>query len=548
MDMTRKNSNHDDTEQVIRITGAISPNRRKWVTVTQGENSVTFPLAEIMKNPQNVKSKLADADIIILGSSYGKFLKDIQTLSKFRPRNLLEQPGWTGNCFALQDGTVFAPGREKASVVFDVDVRKCARSGTLREWLANVAEPLTGQSIPMFMMMAMFVAPILKLTHRAGNFGIELVGSRGKGKSTLLQLMATVIGGGIDDPSCRYWNSCNTTLNALERKAQQHADLPLLLDDATNFAAEDSGAKRGHKFKAFVFGLAQAETRDRMYGNKQQAFRTAYVLTSNLSLNEVIADVAELEAGATADRLLTLNVDLQKHGIFDYIPEPYTEPTAYARALVESMAAYHGTAMPRFLKRLVNHKAEDEANLREGIRRRAETFIRQAGVDLNDGSAVRVAEVFGLIMAAGLLAKKYGVLPAAYDCEAAAMSAYRLFLASTKRVSYDERLLTYASDPAVLDMDSLGLKHVSAKQFRTAPGFIRSHRDGHREFIVNRETFQNAFPDWRSLLNDPEVDHYLQKEGRRGERKLVKRELRRGHPNDRFYCFTLPKKFGVREA
>jgi hypothetical protein len=546
--MPKKKSENHEVSHGINISGAESLHGRKWIRVRQGENVVTFPRSEVMKNPYNVKCLLADNEIFIVGQDYAKFLKNLQKPRPYPRRNILEQPGWTTSCFALQDGQVFAPNDENAYAVFDVDPQKCSSSGTLEEWLTYVAGPLAGQPVAMFMMMAMFVAPILKLTHRSGNFGIELVGPRGKGKSTLLQLIATVIGGGMDDPSTRYWNSCDTTINALEQKAERHSDLPLLLDDATNFSAEDSGAKRGHKFKAFIFKLAQAETRDRMGGGKQRAFRTMYILTSNLPLNEVIGEVAEREAGATADRLLTLDVSLQEYGIFEFLPEGYSDATEYARALVEAMAAYYGTSMPHFLHGLVNHKAKDEVKLCRGIRKRADRFIERANVDRNDGSAVRVAEAFGLVMAAGQLAQKYGALPADYDCEGAAVGAYRLFLASTKRVSHQDRLSAYASDPAVLDMEALGLRYVTRSQLAEAAGFIRPHRDGHREFVVSSETFKRVFPDWRSLLRDPEVGAYLQSEGPRGKRKQVKREMRKGRPNDRFFCFRLPKTFAGPEA
>lgn len=536
--MSKRSSSKDTSREQLVVRGATAPSGVQWIKVRQGKKRVWIPRAEFMTNPKQVKVRLASSGIVLMRGAYAKFEQQVDEITRFPSKALIEQPGWSGPCFALPTGEIFTPPGIRAVAVFEPDDGSCARAGTLSDWLREVADPLAGQDLAVFMLMATFLPPLLKLTNRTGNFGFELVGPPGTGKTVLLQLMASTVGRALDNTGRPYWSTCNTTVNALERKVESRSDLPLLLDDATMFAAEQNGVNRGNQFKSFIFRLAQAETKDSLTGPKQRRFRCAYFLTSNLPLADVVVGVAEREAGATADRLLSLDISLRQNGIFDFVPEQHDDATAFARALIAGMAAYYGTAMRRFLHELVNHRDRNESALRATIAAKVDAFIDRVKANRADGSATRVAEAFGLVMAAGQLARHYGVLPQSYDCEAAAISAYRLYLASTQRVTREQRLLAYANDASVLDMDAGKLTCLSDRQFQTVPGVMRTHKSSHREFLVVPSTFKRAFPDWRAVLRDPAVKRYLVRDGRHS---TVKRALRKGHPHDRVYCFRLPR-------
>lgn len=524
-------------KRAIKITGGKAPSGTEWVSVQQHKNHAWIKVADLMTSDRAVKGRLASAGILILGTkNWNAFIKQVEDLRKFPRMALVEHPGWNGGCFALQSGQVFAPENAEGVCVFEPDPGKCASSGTLEGWLQRVAVLLNGQSLAMFMLMLMFIAPLLRLTNRAGNFGFELVGEGGKGKSMLLKLMASVIGGAADGTPTRYWNTCKTTLNALEKKAEAHSDLPLLLDDATAFAGAEEKASRGRSFKQFVFDLSQGETKDRLDGKKQRYFRLVYAITSNLSLGNVIAEIADVEKGATQDRHITFNTDIPAFHTFDYLPEEYADVKGYADDLIEGMAAEYGTAMPHFLQALVNHRARDEARLKRRIKERVNDFMTKVGVDRNDGSPGRVAEAIALGVTGGQLAQHYGALPKEFDCEAAGIAAYRLYLASAERSTPKQRLLAYAAAPTVIDMATSKKKYLSEDELRDAAGVYRDHKEGQREFLVEARTFRRAFPDYKSFLENTEIDEMRVSEcGRRGP----KREVVKGRANDRFYSFLL---------
>ncbi|WP_196221707.1 DUF927 domain-containing protein [Sphingobium sp. CAP-1] len=526
-------------DRPIKLRGRTSPNGIRWMRVRQGKREVWIRYSDFMTDPQGVKALLAKADIILIGNEWSEFLNmvrdDVRDGLRFKPANIAEQSGWTNPIFALPNGIVVAPNKRRGHCAFQPELERCESSGTLDEWLKRVAEPLAGHMLGAFLLMAMFLPPLLKLTHRMGNFGFELIGRPGRGKSTLLEAISSVIGPAVGETP--YWQSCNTTVEALERKLKAHSDLPLLLDDATSFAGREVGAVRAKSFKQFVFNLAQGETKDRWNGGKQFRFRTIYIITSNLSLAEVTVELAKKEAAATMDRLLSFDIDLRPHGAFDHVPSEYANIRAFTSALKAALAVEYGTAMPHFLQVLVKKRIKGEQALSAQITKHVEDFIATAQADQNDGSEGRVAEAFGLVLAAGRLAKYCGVLPADLDCEAITLAAYRLHMASASRLRPSERLLAYAKGPDIVDMEELGVPYLSRRALREASGVFRVNRDGVREFLMERTKFEAAFPDHRIVLNDERVSRWLQRGGRHIG---VKREVRKGDTKARFYVFHLP--------
>lgn len=517
----------------ISVRGATAPSGTQWVRIRKGEQFSWVPRYDFMLDTKAVKHRLAASGVYLPRAEFAELEGLVAELSSYPPKNLIEQSGWTTNCFALPNGRIFASAGSRTVRLFEPDPRRCATSGTLAEWLAVVGE-LRGQHLAVFMLMAAFAAPLLELTHRSGNIGFELCGRAGNGKTTLLQLAASVAGRAVSGAGPVYFSSFNTTVSALEQKANAHRDLPLLLDDATLFAAADGGSSRASQFKHFVFSLAQGETRAR-YNGPQHQFRTVFVLTTNVPLRDVIAELAAAEVGATADRLLSLNLDLREHGNFDFLPEAFANSQAFASHLVEGIAVQFGTAMPQYVEGLVALRADDESALRDNIRRRVDEFVTIVGAHRDDGSATRVAEAFGLVRTAGRLAQYLGALPRDFDCDAAAVSAYQLHQATVQRMIPLERLRAYVRSPGVRDLDAEHTRWLTYNEIISTPGFWKTKRNGVREFRVWPDVFKRAFPDWKRVVRDPGVSALMRGDGDHvGQKRHMCRDRRGGR---RFFCF-----------
>lgn len=533
--MVKKSGSVGTCKPRLRIRGFTALGGNQYLEVRKEGISVLVKRIDVVNEGRSLRARLAARNLYLSRLEITELDRSATEITSFPPKNIIEQPGWTGACFALPNGTVFAPRRVRAKRAFQLDSPRCSQTGDLDGWLAAVRE-LQGQHLAIFMLMVTFVAPLIQLTNRSANFGFELCGVPGNGKTTLLQLMASTIGNPNRNAGPVFFGSCNTTVNAAEQTALAHNDLPLLLDDATQFAAADYRSGRANQFKQFIMFIAQGQTKARYQGASQQRFRLAYVLTTNLPLADVVAELADVESGAAADRLLSLSLDLRAHGNFDFIPAKYSDGRAFAHSLLEGVTRHHGTAMPHFLDALVNHRATDEARLRAGIHERVEEFLTAVQADRFDGSEARVAEAIGLVGAAGELAQHYGVLPECFDCKSAALTAYGLHHATVQRLSPLERLKAYAASPGVRDLDAEKARGLTMEEIAAAPGFWKANRNGDREFMVWPKVFKRAFPDWRRVIQNPAVSSLMPSDGRH---RGTKRQLRKGYSNDRFFCFRL---------
>lgn len=520
------------------VRGATAPSGTEFLIVRKAKKSVLLKRADVLSESRALRSRLAVQGMYLSRAEVAELDKFATEVTSLPPKNIIEQPGWTSGSIALPSGQVFAPPGLRFKKAFQLDAPQCRQAGNLDGWLSVVTE-LNGQNLAVFMLMVGFAAPLIQLTSRSTNFGFELCGDAGNGKTTLLQLMASTIGNPNRNAGSVYFSSCNTTVNATEQTALAHNDFPLLLDDGTQFAAAQHGSARANQFKQFVMFLAQGETKARFQGPSQKRFRLVYVLTTNLPLADVVAELAPVEAGATADRLLSLSLDLRPRGNFDFIPAKYPDSRAFALSLMDGVSRHHGTAMPHFLEALVGHRARNEARLRMGIQERVEEFLTLVRTDRSDASEARVAEAFGLVYAAGELAKYYGALPGSFDCQEAALVAYRLHLATVDRISPVERLKAYAASAGVRDLDKEKARFLTLKEVKSATGFWRTHQSGQSEFVVYPETFKRCFPDWSRVLKDPAIANLVP--GPDSRHLGRKRHLRKNRPNERYFVFRLPE-------
>ena len=192
-----------------------------------------------------------------------------------------------------------------------------------------------------------------------------------------------------------------------------------------------------------------------------------------------------------------------------------------------------------FLRRLVEDRAADEMALKRKIAKSMTEFRERVGVDENNGSATRVVDAFGLIFAAGMLAKRYGALPTELRCGPSALVAYELNRSTAADApSIIERLIKLAKAPNVIRIDRERPHRIDDKSFNGAPALIRADAKGRVELLLTAAAIERAFPVKRLLFEDADVAAIMVCDSDR--RKTVKRPLRAKHKPERVYCFRLP--------
>jgi hypothetical protein len=387
--------------------------------------------------------------------------------------------------------------------------------------------------------MAMFAAPLLRLINRAGNFGFELSGPKGVGKSTLQFLASSVAGPALSRSGVNYWRSANATAAGLEGVMAEHADMPLIIEETNLFAAGESHRTRSAKLNELVFRLADGSVKARHHDHGQKRFRFIYITSTNEPLEQVLGSHRATVSDAAADRLLTLPVgDERPHGIFDFVPKAYADAAEFADELTRAASRHHGTAMRAFLEGLITAQQADAKGLRRMIQRPISKFRAAVGVNTNSGSESRIADAFGLVYAAGKLAKSFGALPPNWKCLKAARVAYELNRSAAAGIRWRQRVIRLSRAKGVVDL-SKGLARLSDADLAAIPAFKAIGRAGRQELLFTPAALETAFADRRSLFRDPQIKRMMITDR---DRKSVKRRLRAGHEPERVYCFRLPRK------
>lgn len=524
----------------IQTEGFTAPSGKEWVRVSVGQRYGWVPYREIYGSGKDAIRRLANQTVNIIGwPSTKDFLNSVRELSHFPPRDLIENVGWNGCHFALPDGTVFSPEINPAGeVLFDRISNRCAERGTLGGWKRRVAEPLVDQRIGTFVLCAAFAAPILKLKNRVGNFGFELVGPKGKGKSTFQQIMSSVLGGATQGEDGHYWTSFDATPGGLEQTMASHSDLPMILEEANLYIAGESSRVRGAHFQALAFRFAGGSDRRRLGSGATGEYRFVYVTSSNESLFDLIGRNSE-SASAATDRLITIQIPPdRRHGLFDSIPDEFSSGSDFAKALIAAADQNHGNAIRRFLQKLVEARASDEVKLKKDIAAMIARFCEKAHVDTSNGSAVRVAEAFGIVYAAGELAKRYGALPKRMRCGPAALACYRLHLSKNDDLeSFSALLSAIAKRDDVIDLGIRNISDFNARTLAKAPAFVRG-RQSNRELWIRQARIKELIPNWTTLKHNPEIAQLLKRDGRH---MRIKRTVGWKGAQERVYCFEFPE-------
>ncbi len=168
--------------------------------------------------------------------------------------------------------------------------------GTLEEWKANVVAPLIGHPYPLTFLAAAFAGPLLRFAH-IGSFGLHLFGRSSSGKTTSLQVAASVWGCGAkpnDSPSKAFIRGWYSTANAMEGLCAAHMDCLMVLDELQMCEA--------NKFGDLVYSIFGGQGKSRMNTNAQlkaqRQWRIVSISSGELSSVQKIKESGEsLKAG-----------------------------------------------------------------------------------------------------------------------------------------------------------------------------------------------------------------------------------------------------------
>ncbi len=322
-------------------------------------------------------------------------------------RRLTSELGWHKGVFVLP-GTTFPAGTRLSFEREHGRYYAHARTaGTMKAWQDKVAAPAVCSSRMVTAILAAFAAPLLLLSgRRAGGFGLSLSGASRTGKTTALRLAKSV----IDEPTPDGWGMSRSGGIAT---LCGYTDLPVFFDET----AAVRGSKRGNS-------TIVTEMTDVLSGGKPDLLHPDWQPKQRLegggsAIRSILLATTEGKLDPCrrrGERARLIEVSAERpssFGIIDY-PEradPVINSKTKAGEFIEHLdrmaAQNYGHALPQFVEQLVAHRAIVPGRIEQYTAK----FQRAARGADRDGWARSVLACFALIYAAGMLARRFSVVP-----------------------------------------------------------------------------------------------------------------------------------------
>ncbi len=249
---------------------------------------------------------------------------------------------------------------------------------------------------------------------RLDSGGFHFFGASSKGKTTLLQVAASVWGSGADTAVSHesYMNRWNSTANAFEATAAAYNDLLLPLDELGTCDAKDVGK--------VIYDLFGGRGKSRL--NKESALQdqrtwlTLALSTGEISIRDKVQDNTSRRPHAGQLARMS-DIAIPEMGVVETTDQKAAK--ALVQELKESCARCYGVAGPTFLDRLINQFTLPDSNqvtptitqISDLVTISLDRIESTLTIPELETHHQRVLRRMAIVACAGLLAAELGVLP-----------------------------------------------------------------------------------------------------------------------------------------
>lgn len=335
--------------------------------------------------------------------------------------------GWHGNIFLLPN-RIIGNGDD---VVFQSEcMAECdfESSGTLNDWNQNIGKLCVG-NIPLIVSVCTALAgPLLKKLNRKQGGGIHWVGDSSIGKSTAIEISASVWG------SPKFVRSWGMTANGFEGIAATRNDTCLILDEINEVSPYDVGKI------VYMLVNGQGKQRAGRIGNARQIqrWRLMAVSSGEKTLESIMNEVGKQANSGQLVRLLNIPAAFE-YGVFNQLHE-FIDGRALADHFKEECQKNYGLLGPYFVRNMI----EDKSNLTERLDIITKQFLFNAQTNFEK----RAASTFAIIAMAGEIAIEYGLLPwevgSVLNATTIAFKRWQMFQGTSQ--TEDSKILEAVSD------------------------------------------------------------------------------------------------------
>jgi putative DNA primase/helicase len=401
----------------------------------------------------------------------------------------VERGGWHGLSYILPNGERIGSSNVMLRPEAARHDPSCASAGTLQDWQHNIGRYCVGNSRLALFTSAAFAGPLLDIVAEPSG-GLHLHGESQKGKSTAAFVAGSVGGKGARDGTVHQWR---TTANGLEGVAARCSDGCLVLDEISQSEAKEAGEA--------IYQLANSQGKqraDRDGGARQRkTWNIIFLSTGELTLQQRMSEANRRSTAGMEIRLINIPSDGGKGmGLFENLHD-VTEPGELADRLRTAAATYYGTPMRAFLGELVAIREADAEGVYHYVKTMRDNFIVANVPAGSDGQVRSVAGRFGLIAAAGEMAREFGILPWPED-EAirACQRGFRDWLAQRGTVGSSEKHNAIRQVRVFLEL------HGSSRFAEIQTGESCDHRihnqAGYRRSKEGKSIFMFSIEVWRT--------------------------------------------------
>ncbi len=366
-----------------------------------------FPMSDIVTRKGSIVGKLADTGLSIVPGRAGNLLSFIQHCKPNVRMILTSQGGWLGDdhkIFVTPHAIIGDTGQEK--VVFQQEqnsptFESMRSSGTLDAWKSGIAELSRHFPLAMFVLMAAFVGPLLSIFRLDGG-GFHFFGPSSRGKSTLLQIAASVWGKGSDPgrDAKSFVQRWLQTMNSLEAIAACHSQTLICLDEIGTFSGD-----LGHTIYMLAGGSGKAAL------DSQRRLKLTRQWSGNLlsSGEKTVRDAIE-EGGKNvrAGQLIRV-IDLPSGDAFPSINGQ--NMGEIVNSLKERSVTSSGTAGPEMVRNLIASLRVNPDQVLDDLRAEFEDTVKALTPEAATPEQGRSIRRFAAVEVAGKTAAKFGILP-----------------------------------------------------------------------------------------------------------------------------------------
>ena len=338
-------------------------------------------------------------DIGTEGKTKRKLNEFLNLINPVKTISYTIKSGWHSRSFLTaykvygeDDGTlIHLPSAEPA---------KLQSKGTLDEWKNNIAALCINNSRLTLAVSAAFASMILTPCN-ADNFFLHFYGRSSQGKTTMLDVAASVFG---DHSYTRTWRM---TDNGLEGIAMAHNDLCLFLDEISECDPFKVGAM------AYMIVNGSGKTRATTQGLARRVMRWTLggISTGEENLSDIIKTTGKNPKAGQLLRILSIPALPEGGlGLFEDI-HGFNNAGDFSIQLKRAANKYHGTAFSAFIEKAI----DDYDNIRFFYNQELEIAYSKYLPKNASGQDTRAFISFVTCGIGGLLATKYGLTGWDYD-------------------------------------------------------------------------------------------------------------------------------------